>query len=62
MGAYLDEERTIWLMMLLWKKEGLKNPMRKPAGAVADGWSPGFWVPVLTFTEASGQHALQPSV
>lgn len=32
--------------------------MRKPVGAVADGWSPGFWEPVLTFTEASGQHAL----
>lgn len=28
----MDEERTIWLMMVLWKKEGLKNPMRKPAG------------------------------
>lgn len=58
MGAHLDEERTIWLMMLLWKKEGLTNPTRKPVGAVADGWSPGFWEPVLTFTEASGQHAL----
>ena len=37
----MDEERTICLMTLLWKKEGLTNPMRKPVGAVADGWSAG---------------------
>lgn len=55
----MDEVRTIWLMTLLWKKEGLMNPTRKPAEAGTDRWSPGFWEPVLTFTEASGQHALR---